>query len=61
MSARRFSDERTRAKRRLKASDTDILAALEDLLDGDPATRPAIRRLIAERRAWRHISEGPTP
>ena len=59
MSARRFSEAKDRAARRLRASDDDILEAMENALETDPATAPKVKQLIAKRRAWRQIAEGP--
>ena len=58
MSARRFSDDQARARRRLRASDDEIMEAFEKVLEADAATPAAIKQLIAKRRGWRQIAHG---
>jgi hypothetical protein len=58
MSARRFSDVKERADRRIKASDGDIIEAVENMLSIDPGTSASVKQLIARRRGWRRVASG---
>ena len=61
MSARRFSNTKDRAMRRLRASNDTIIEAMEDVLESNPSTPAAVKQLIAKRRGWRQIAKGAAP